>query len=154
MEKEKDIKKESEELLAKIKANAPKLLNHLIKRATYCYWDTSAYDYLVDSINRYVAIDKDRKVYFSDQNMYNNMYNNLVYPSLEIAQDQKASHEDIITEFEYIQMMYEAEKSDRRDFSKWGYSFSINEDGSVSIRRDMGKRITIQVDVANKITLV
>ena len=68
--------------------------------------------------------------------------------------DNKVIGEFYITEFEYIQMMYEAEKSDRQDFSKWGYSFSINEDGSVSIRREMGKRITIQVDVANKITLV
>lgn len=144
---EKDIKKKSEELLAKIKAHTPNLLNHLIKRATYCYWDTSAYDYLVDSITRYVAIDK--KVCLSVQTMYNNF----VFNSLEIAQDQKSSNEDIITEFEYIEMMYEAEIADRQSFSKWGYEFSINEDGSVSIRREMG-RITIQVDVANKITLV
>ena len=144
---EKDIKKKSEELLAKIKAHTPKLLNHLIKRATYCYWDTSAYDYLVDSITRYVAIDK--KVCLSVQTMYNNF----VFNSLEIAQDQKSSNEDIITEFEYIQMMYEAEKADRQSFSKWGYEFSIDDNGSVSIRREMG-RITIQVDVANKITLV
>lgn len=145
---EKDIKKKSEELLAKIKAHTPNLLNHLIKRATYCYWDTSAYDYLVDSITRYVAIDK--KVCLSVQTMYNNF----VFNSLEIAQDQKSSNEDIITEFEYIQMMYEVEKKDNQSFSKWGYEFSINDDGSVSIRREMGKRITIQVDVANKITLV
>lgn len=145
---EKDIKKKSEELLAKIKAHTPNLLNHLIKRATYCYWDTSAYDYLVDSITRYVAIDK--KVCLSVQTMYNNF----VFNSLEIAQDQKSSNEDIITEFEYIEMMYEAEIADRQSFSKWGYEFSISEDGSVSIRREMGKRITIQVDVANKITLV
>ncbi len=145
---EKDIKKKSEELLAKIKAHTPNLLNHLIKRATYCYWDTSAYDYLVDSITRYVAIDK--KVCLSVQTMYNNF----VFNSLEIAQDQKSSNEDIITEFEYIEMMYEAEMADRQSFSKWGYEFSISEDGSVSIRREMGKRITIQVDVANKITLV
>ena len=147
---EKDIKKESEKLLAKIGAHAPKLLNHLIKRAAYCYWDTSAYDYLVDSINRYVAINKDKEVLLSDQTMYNNF----VFNSLEIAQDQKASYEDIITEFEYIKMMYEAEKADRQSFSKWGYEFSINEDGSVSIRREMGKRIAIIPDVANKITLV
>lgn len=145
---EKDIKKKSEELLAKIKAHTPNLLNHLIKRATYCYWDTSAYDYLVDSMTRYVAIDK--KVCLSVQTMYNNF----VFNSLEIAQDQKSSNEDIITEFEYIQMMYEAEIADRQSFSKWGYEFSINEDGSVSIRREMGKRIAIIPDVANKITLV
>ena len=145
---EKDIKKKSEELLAKIKAHTPNLLNHLIKRATYCYWDTSAYDYLVDSITRYVAIDK--KVCLSVQTMYNNF----VFNSLEIAQDQKSSNEDIITEYEYIQMMYEAEIADRQSFSKWGYEFSINEDGSVSIRREMGKRIAIIPDVANKITLV
>ena len=51
-------------------------------------------------------------------------------------------------------MMYKVEKEDMKSFSKWGYEFSINKDGSVSIRREMGKRITIQVDVANKITLV
>jgi hypothetical protein len=144
---EKDIKKESEKLLAKIKADTPKLLNHLIKRATYLYWDTSAYDYLVDSITRYVAIDKEACL--SDKTMYDNF----VFNSFEIAQDQKSSNEDIITEFEYIQMMYEVEKKDSQSFRKWGYEFSINEDGSVSIRREMG-RITIQVDVANKITLV
>ena len=144
---EKDIKKKSEELLAKIKAHTPKLLNHLIKRATYCYWDTSAYDYLVDSITRYVAIDKEACLNVKT------MYDNFVFNSFEIAQDQKSSNEDIITEFEYIQMMYEVEKKDSQSFSKWGYEFSINDDGSVSIRREMG-RITIQVDVANKITLV
>ena len=53
-----------------------------------------------------------------------------------------------------LEIMYAVEKEDRQSFSKWGYEFSINEDGSVSIRREMGKRITIQVDVANKITLV
>ena len=149
---EKDIKKESEKLLAKIKAHAPKLLEHLIKRATYLYWDTSAYDYLVDSINRYMSIDKNKEVFFSDpQNMYDNYF---VFNTLEIAQKQKASFEDVITEFEYIEMMYEAEKTYRQSFSKWGYEFSINEDGSVSIRREMGKRIAIIPDVANKITLV
>lgn len=144
---EKDIKKKSENLLAKIKAHTPKLLNHLIKRATYCYWDTSSYDYLVDSITRYVAIDKEACI------SVKTMYDNFVFNSFEIAQDQKASNEDIITEFEYIQMMYEVEKKDSQTFSKWGYEFSIDDDGSVSIRREMG-RITIQVDVANKITLV
>lgn len=149
---EKDIKKESEILLSKIKAHAPKLLNHLIKRATHLYWEKSAYDYLVDSINRYISVDKDKEVFFKDpQTMYENYF---VFNTLEIAQKQKASFEDVITEFEYIEMMYEVEKAYRQSFNKWGYEFSINEDGSVSIRREMGKRITIQVDVANKITLV
>jgi hypothetical protein len=144
---EKDIKKESENLLAKIKADTPKLLNHLIKRATYLYWDTSAYEYLVDSITRYVAIDKEACL--SDKTMYDNF----VFNSFEIAQDQKSSNEDIITEFEYIQMMYEVEKKDSLSFSKWGYEFSINEDGSVSIQKETGKQIAI-LGMANKITLV
>ena len=144
---EKDIKKESENLLAKIKADTPKLLNHLIKRATYLYWDTSAYDYLVDSITRYVAIDKEACLNVKT------MYDNFVFNSFEIAQDQKSSNEDIITEFEYIQMMYEAEKKDSLSFSKWGYEFSINEDGSVSIQKETGKQIAI-LGMANKITLV
>jgi hypothetical protein len=82
------------------------------------------------------------------------MYNNTVYASLEVAQGYTTTYEEIITLYEYIEMMYEVEKEDRQSFSKWGYEFSINEDGSVSIRREMGKRITIQVDVANKITLI
>jgi hypothetical protein len=82
------------------------------------------------------------------------MYNNTVYNSLEDAQDYATSYEEVITLYEYIEMMYKAEKEERQAFSKWGYEFSINEDGSVSIRREMGKRITIQVDVANKITLL
>jgi hypothetical protein len=81
------------------------------------------------------------------------MYDNFVFNSFEIAQDQKSSNEDIITEFEYIQMMYEAEKKDSLSFSKWGYEFSINEDGSVSIQKETGKQIAI-LGMANKITLV
>jgi hypothetical protein len=104
----------------------------------------------VDSINRYVIIDKDHEIFLSDQLMYNNT----VYASLEVAQGYCTTYEEVITLYEYIEMMYESEKEDRQAFSKWGYEFSINEDGSVSIRREMGKRITIQVDVANKITLV
>ena len=144
----KDIKKESEKLFAKIKAHTPKLLDYLITAATY--WGVVIDEFLIDSINRYVIIDKDHEIFISDQLMYNNS----VYASLEVAQDYATTYEEVITLYEYIEMMYEAEKAERQAFSKWGYEFSINEDGSVSIRREMGKRITIQVDVANKITLV
>ena len=145
---EKDIKKESEKLLSKIKAHTPKLVEYLVSAATY--WGVVIDEFLVDSINRYVIIDKDHEIFLSDQLMYNNS----VYASLEVAQGYCTTYEEVITLYEYIELMYEAEKEDRQSFSKWGYEFSINEDGSVSIRREMGKRITIQVDVANKITLV
>lgn len=145
---EKDIKKESEKLFAKIKAHTPKLVDYLVTAATY--WGDTIEDFLVDSTNRYVIIDKDHEIFLSDQTMYNNT----VYASLEVAQGYCTTYEEVITLYEYIEMMYEVEKEDRQAFSKWGYEFSINEDGSISIRREMGKRITIQVDVANKITLV
>ena len=144
----KDIKKESEKLFAKIKAHTPKLVDYLITTATY--WGVVIDEFLIDSINRYVIIDKDHEIFLSDQLMYNNS----VYASLEVAQGYCTTYEEVITLYEYIEMMYEAEKAERQAFSKWGYEFSINEDGSVSIRREMGKRINIQVDVANKITLV
>jgi hypothetical protein len=145
---EKDIKKESEKLLAKIKAHTPKLVEYLEKGATY--WEVSVDEFLVDSINRYVIIDKLHEIFLNEQTMYNNT----VYASLEAAQGWADVYEEVITLYEYIEMMYEVEKAERQPFSKWGYEFSINKDGSVSIRREMGKRITIQVDVANKITLV
>ena len=144
---EKDIKKESEILLAKIKAHAPKLVEYLVEGATY--WGVTIDEFLVDSINRYVIIDKDHEIFISNQTMYSS-----VYASFEVAQGYATTYEEVITLYEYIEMMHEAEKKDRQSFSKWGYEFSINEDGSVSIRREMGKQITIQVDVANKITLV
>ena len=144
----KDIKKESEKLLAKIKAHTPKLVEDLVEGATY--WGVTIDEFLVDSINRYVIIDKDHEIFLiSNQNKYSS-----VYASFEVAQDYATTHEEVITLYEYIEMMYEAEKKDRQSFSKWGYEFSINEDGSVTIRREMGKRITIQVEVSNKITLV
>ena len=145
---EKGIKKESEKLLAKIKAHTPKLMEYLVRGATY--WDVAIDEFLVDSITRYVIIDKDHEIFLSDQTMYSNS----VYASFEVAQGYTTTYEEVITLYEYIEMMYEVEKEDRQSFSKWGYEFSINENGSVSIRREMGKRITIQVDVANKITLV
>lgn len=145
---EKDIKKESAKLLTKIKAHTPKLVEYLIKGATY--WGVTIDEFLVDSINRYVIIDKDHEIFLCDQTMYDNS----VYASLEITQGYASVHEEVITLYEYIEMMYKAEKKNRQSFSKWGYEFSTNEDGSLSIRREMGKRITIQVDVANKITLV
>ena len=144
----KDIKKESAKLLAKIKAHTPKLFEYLVKGATY--WDVSIDEFLVDSINRYVIIDKDHEIFLSDQTMYENG----VYASFEVAQGYATTYEEVITLYEYIEMMYKFEVEDMKSFSKWGYEFSINKDGSVSIRREMGKRITIQVDVANKITLV
>ena len=145
---EKDIKKESEKLFAKIQAHTPKLLEYLVKGARY--WEQTTLKFLVDSINRYVIIDKDHEIFLSDQTMYDNS----VYASFEVAQGYATTYEEVITLYEYIEMMYKIEKEDRQSFRKWGYEFSINEDGSVSIRREMGKRITIQVDVANKITLV
>ena len=145
---EKDIKKESEKLLAKIKAHTPKLLEYLVKAATY--WEQTIPEYLENCVNIYVIIDKDHERFLNDQTMYNNT----VYASLEVAQGYCTTYEEVITLYEYIEMMYKKEKEDRQAFSKWGYEFSINEDGSISIRREMGKRITIQVDVANKITLV
>ena len=145
---EKDIKKESEKLLAKIKAHTPKLVEYLVKGATY--WEVDIDEFLVDSINRYVVIDKLHEIFLSEQTMYNNM----VYASFEVAKGYADVYEEVITLYEYIEMMYEVEKEDRQAFSKWGYNFSINEDGSISIRREMGKQIIIQVDVANKITLV
>lgn len=145
---EKDIKKESEKLLSKIKAHTPMLVKYLVKGATY--WDVTIDEFLVDSINRYVIIDKDHEIFISDQTMYENG----VYASFEVAQGYATTYEEVITLYEYIEMMYKIEKDTRQSFSKWGYEFSINGDGSVSIRREMGKRITIQVDVANKITLV
>ena len=145
---EKDIKKESAKLLAKIKAHTPKLVEYLVTAATY--WGVVIDEFLIDSINRYVIIDKDHEIFLSDQLMYNNT----VYASLEVAQGYCTTYEEVITLYEYIEMMYKVEKEDRQAFRKWGYEFSINEDGSVCIRREMGKRITIQVDVANKITLV
>lgn len=144
---EKDIKKESEKLLAKIKAHTPKLMEYLVKAGRY--WDQTIPEYLKNCVNLYVIIDKDHEIFLSDQTMYENS----VYASFEVAQGYATTYEEVITLYEYIEMMYEVEKEDRQSFSKWGYEFSINEDGSVSIRR-MDKRITIQVDVANKITLV
>ncbi len=144
---EKDIKKESEKLFAKIKAHTPKLLEYLVNAATY--WGVVIDEFLVDSINRYVIIDKDHEIFLSDQTMYDNS----VYASFEVAQGYCTTYEEVITLYEYIEMMYKVEKEDRQTFSKWGYEFSINENGSVSIRKVRG-RITIQVDVANKITLV
>lgn len=145
---EKDIKKESEKLLSKIKAYTPKLLEYISKGAIY--WGVAIEDFLVDSINRYVIIDKDHEILLSDQNRYYNT----VYASLEVAQGYTTTYEEVITLYEYIEMLYKFEKEDMKSFRKWGYEFSINEDGSVSIRREMGKRITIQPDAANKITLV
>ena len=145
---EKDIKKEIEKLLAKIKAHTPKLVEYLVKEATLSGYVID--EFLMDSINRYVIIDKDHEIFLCAQNMYENT----VYASLEVAQGYCTTYEEVITLYEYIEMMYKEEKADRQAFSKWGYEFSINEDGSVTIRREMGKRITIQVDVANKITLI
>lgn len=145
---EKDIKKESAKLLAKIKAHTPKLVEYLIKNATY--FECTIDKFLADSIKRYVIIDKDHEIFLSDQTMYNNT----IHGSLVVAKDYCTTYDEVITLYEYIEMMYEVEKEDRKAFSKWGYEFSINEDGSISIRREMGKRITIQVDVANKITLI
>lgn len=144
----KDIKKESAKLLAKIKAHTPKLAEYLVKGATY--WEVTIDEFLMDSINRYVIIDKEHEIFLCGQTMYDNT----VYASLEVAQGYTTTYEEVITLYEYIEMMYKFETEDMKSFSKWGYEFSINEDGSVSIRREMGKRITIQVDVANKITLV
>ena len=145
---EKDIKKESAKLLAKIKAHTPKLFEYLVKGANY--WGVSVDEFLVNSTNRYVVIDKLHEIFLNEQNMYNNT----VYASLEVAKGYATTYEEVISLYEYIEMMYKFEKEDMKSFSKWGYEFSINKDGSVSIRREMGKRITIQVDVANKITLV
>ena len=143
----KDIKKDSEKLLAKIKAHTPKLLGYIVKAAAY--WEQTLPQYLENCVNLYVIIDKDHEIFLSNQTNYSS-----VYASFEVAQGYATTHEEVITLYEYIEMMYEAEKKDRQPFSKWGYEFSINEDGSVSIRREMGKRISIQIEVANKITLV
>ena len=93
---EKDIKKESEKLFAKIKAHTPKLVEYLVKAATY--WGVTIDEFLVDSINRYVIIDKDHEIFLCDQTMYNNT----VYASFEVAQGYCTTYEEVITLYEYI----------------------------------------------------
>ena len=77
---EKDIKKESEKLLAKIKAYTPKLVEYLVRGANY--WGVTIEEFLVDSINRYVIIDKDHEIFLCDQTMYDNS----VYASYLISE--------------------------------------------------------------------
>ena len=42
------------------------------------------------------------------------MYNNSVYASLEVAQGYATTHEEVITLYEYIEMMYKVEKKNRQ----------------------------------------
>ena len=135
-----------EKLFAQISAYAPKLTEELIKRATAN--GVVITQYLEDSKVNYVIGYKEKKPI---DKLINDWY---AYFDKEEAEQNKGADDIVITEYGYILIMFETEKTDRKPFEKWGYEFSINEDGSVSIRRTMGKRITIQVDVANKITLV
>jgi hypothetical protein len=135
-----------EKLIAQISAYAPKLTKELIERATAN--GVVITQYLEDSKVNYVLANKDKTPI---DKLINDWY---AYFYKEDAEKDKGIGDIVMTEYDYILLMLETEKEEREPFRKWGYSFSINEDGSVSIRREMGKRITIQVDVANKITLV
>lgn len=135
-----------EKLIAQISAYAPTLRDKLIERATEK--GVTINQYLEDSKVNYVIAYKENKPI---DKLISDWY---VYFNREEAEQDKGVDDFVMTEYGYIRLMFETEKEDRKPFEKWGYEFSINEDGSVSIRREMGKRITIQVDVANKITLV
>lgn len=135
-----------EKLISQISAYAPKLIDKLIVRATANGIDII--QYLEDSKVNYVIAYKDKQPI---DKLINDWY---AYFYKEEAEQNKGVDDIVMTEYDYILLMLETEKEDRKPFEKWGYEFSINEDGSVSIRGLLGKRITIQVDVANKITLV
>lgn len=135
-----------EKLIAQISAYAPQLRKKLAERASENGKDL--FQYLEDSKINYVLGYKEKQTF---DKLLLDWY---AYFYKEEAEKEKGDGEVVMTEYDYILLMLETEKEDRQPFRKWGYSFSINEDGSVSIRREMGKRITIQVDVANKITLV
>lgn len=135
-----------EKLIAQISAYAPKLRDKLIERATAN--GVTINQYLEDSKVNYVLAYKENKPI---DKLISDWY---AYFNREEAEQDKGVDDIVMTEYGYIRLMLETEKEDRKPFEKWGYEFSINEDGSVSIRREMGKRITIQVDVANKIKLV
>jgi hypothetical protein len=137
-----------EKLIAQISAYAPKLRDKLIERATAN--GVVINQYLEDSKSNYVLAYQDKKPI----DKLINDWGNYIYFYQDEAEQDKCEGDIVMTEYDYILTMLEVEKEERKPFSKWGYEFSINEDGSVSIRREMGKRITIQVDVANKITLV
>jgi hypothetical protein len=135
-----------EKLIAQIMAYAPQLRQKLAERVTENGKDI--FQYLEDSKINYVLGYKEKKPI---DKLLLSWY---AYFYKEDAEKDKGIGDIVMTEYDYILLMLETEKEEREPFRKWGYSFSINEDGSVSIRREMGKRITIQVDVANKITLV
>ena len=135
-----------EKLIAQISAYAPTLRDKLIERATAN--GVTITQYLEDSKVNYVLAYKENKPI---DKLISDWY---VYFNREEAEQDNGVDDIVMTEYGYIRLMFETEKEERKPFEKWGYEFSINEDGSVSIRRGMGKRITIQVDVANKITLV
>ena len=135
-----------EKLISQISAYAPTLRDKLIERATAN--GVTITQYLEDSKVNYVLAYKENKPI---DKLISDWY---VYFNREEAEQDNGVDDIVMTEYGYIRLMFETEKEERKPFEKWGYEFSINEDGSVSIRREMGKRITIQVDVANKITLV
>lgn len=135
-----------EKLISQISAYAPKLRDKLTDRATANGVDII--QYLEDSKVNYVLAYKDKQPI---DKLINDWY---AYFYKEEAEQNKGVDDIVMTEYDYILLMLETEKADRKPFEKWGYEFSINENGSVSIRGLLGKRITIQVDVANKITLV
>jgi hypothetical protein len=135
-----------EKLIAQISAYAPKLTKELIERATAN--GVVITQYLEDSKVNYVLANKDKTPI---DKLINDWY---AYFYKEDAEQNKGVNDIVMTEYDYILLMFETEKADRKPFEKWVYEFSINEDGSVSIRGLFGKRITIQVDVANKITLI
>ena len=135
-----------EKLIARIEAYAPQLSKKLAERANEN--NKYIFQYLEDSKVNYVIGYKEK------QPLEKLIFDWDVYFYKEDAEIDKGADDIVMTEYDYILLMLETEKEERRPFSKWGYEFSINADGSVSIRREMGKRISIQVDVANKITLV
>lgn len=135
-----------EKLIVQIISYAPQLKQKLSERATEIGKDV--FQYLEDSKFNYVL------GYVEKKPLEKLLFDWYAYFYKEEAEQDKSEGDVIMTEYDYIILMLETEKEERQSVRKWGYEFSINEDGSVSIRREMGKRITIQVDVANKITLV
>lgn len=138
----------AKEMSEKIRVYAPHLYQHLKKQAED--FNVTIEQYIEDSKFNYVHIDKAHKILDDEKAAFEN----LVYAYKEECEIDACSGEYVLTQYEYILLLYIHEKEDREMVRKWGYEFTINDDDTITIRRTGMKRITIQVDVSNKITLV
>lgn len=106
--------------------------------------------YLTHSDERYVVLQPNNCLH-GISNFDEDYHRYIVAANPDMLHPEEG--ERVVTEWEGLQALCDFEHADRVQFYKWGYNFSIDDDGVLKVRSVTGKSIMIKPMAANSIEI-